>query len=354
MIQVRFFLRYALWITVFVAVGHATTQVLAESLLAQQAQSPPSITTPTQPPAAAPVTQSPQATPGQTPSSELGNLEAKVRPSVVWVTTFDPKGNLLRTESGFFISPDGRFVTTAHAIEGGVNAVAKTADGGIYNVSGVLTVSKSVDLAVLKAEVKPQKLLRFLDLNKTGELSAGARVAVIGSALAGNEGSARETTITAPSSDRLEIAGATAASSIGSPVVNENGDVIGIVTSAGEKTIARPVAALDSVLSRVTRDTQARWPQLAETSPTPHTTPKPRMLYAPAPSFPPGQSLPGQSGTGRFRLTFDPQGNVTNIQIVTSTGNPYFDQAAIKTLRQWKSAPSQGWQATVPVTFKTQ
>ena len=171
---------------------------------------------------------------------------------MIWVTTFDSKGNLLRTESGFFISPDGRFVTTAHALDGAVNAVAKTADGGIYNVSGVLTVSKSADLAVLKADIKPQKLLRFLDLNKTGELSAGARVAVVGSSLAGNEGSARETTITAPSSDRLEIAGATAASSVGSPVVNENGDVIGIVTSAGEKTIARPVAALDSVLSRVT------------------------------------------------------------------------------------------------------
>ena len=349
---VRLDLRYALWIAAFVIAVHAS-QIRGESLLAQQTQAPPPITTTAQSPTTAPVSQSPQATPGQTPSSELGNLEAKVRPSVIWVTTFDSKGNLLRTESGFFISQDGRFVTTAHAIEGGVNAVAKTADGGIYNVSGVLTVSKSADFAVLKAEVKPQKLLRFLDLNKTGELSAGARVAVVGSTLAGNEGSARETTITAPSSDRLEIAGATAASSVGSPVVNENGDVIGIVTSAGEKTIARPVAALDAVLSRVTADTQARWPQTAESSPTPHATPKPRLLYAPAPSFPPGQSLPGQSGTGRFRLTFDPQGNVTNIQIVTSTGNPYFDQAAIKTLRQWKSAPSQGWQATVPVTFKT-
>src|SRR5437667_5859811 len=287
MIQVRFSLRYALWITVFVAVGHATTQVLAESLLAQQSQPPPPITTTTQSPTAAAVSQSPQATPGRTSSSELGNLEAKVRPSVIWVTTFDPKGNLLRTESGFFISADGRFVTTAHAIEGGVNAVAKTADGGIYNVSGVLTVSKSADLAVLKAEIKPQKLLRFLDLNKTGELSAGARVAVVGSSLAGNEGSARETTITVPSADRLEIAGATAASSVGSPVVNENRDVLGIVTSAGEKTIARPVAALDAVLSRVTADTQPRWPQRAETRPTPHTTPNPQLLHAPPPSIPP-------------------------------------------------------------------
>jgi len=338
---------------VFVAIGHAATQGLNGSLLAQQSQSPPPITTTAQSPAASPVSQSRQTTPAQTPPSELANLEAKVRPSVIWVSTFDSKGNLLRTETGFFISADGRFIATAHAIEGAVNAVAKTADGGIYNVTGVLSVSKSADLAVLKAEIKPQKLLRFLDLNKTGELSLGAKVAVVGSTLAGNEGTAREATVIGQSSDRLEIAGATAGSSVGSPVVNENGDVLGVVTSAGEKTIARPIATLDSVLARVTADTQARWPQVAGATPTPHATPKPRLLYAPAPSFPPGQSLPGQSGTGRFRLTFDPQGNVTNIQMVTSTGNPYFDQSAIKTLRQWKSAPSQGWQATVPVTFKT-
>ncbi|HEY6153764.1 MAG TPA: TonB family protein [Candidatus Udaeobacter sp.] len=353
MLHVRLSPRYAFRMTVLIAIGPLATQVFNGSLLAQQSQSPPTNATTTQSPVAARVSQSPQMTPAQTPPSELANLEAKVRPSVIWVTTFDAKGNLLRTETGFFISPDGRFVTTAHATEGGVNAVVKTADGGIYNVIGVLTVSKSADVAVLKAEIKPQKLLRFLDLNKTGELSLGTRVAIVGSQLAGNEGSAREATITGQSSDRLEIAGATAASSVGSPVVNENGDVIGIVTSAGEKTVARPVAALDSVLSRVTAETQARWPQVAQTTPTPHATPKPRLLYAPAPSFPPGQSLPGQSGTGRFRLIFDPQGNVSDIRIVTSTGNPYFDQSAIKTLRQWKSAPSQGWQVTVPVTFKT-
>jgi TonB family protein len=345
MIQIQSSHRYAFWITLFVT-------VLAESAVAQQSQSSSPVTT-VESPAAAAVGQSPQTSPNQTPSSELGNIEAKVRPSVVWVTTFDSKGNLLRTDSGFFVSPEGRFVTTAHAIESAINAVVKTSDGGIYNVSGVLTVSKSADLAVLKADIKPQKLLRFLDLNKTGELSAGAKVAVVGSALAGNQGAAREATISSQSSDRLEIAAATVVSSVGAPLVNENGDVVGVVTSVGEKTVVSPVTAVDSLLSRITPETQAHWPQLAEATPTPHATPKPRLLYAPAPAFPPGQSLPGQSGTGRFRLTFDARGDVTNIQIVTSTGNPYFDQAAVKTLRQWKSAPSQGWQATVPVTFKT-
>src|SRR5262249_36240439 len=115
MIQSWFSLRYALGITVFMTVCNAT--VLGESLLAQQTQSPPPATSTAQSPTTPPVSQSPQASPGQTPSSELGNLEAKVRPSVIWVTAFDSKGNLLRTESGFFISLDGRFATTAHALK---------------------------------------------------------------------------------------------------------------------------------------------------------------------------------------------------------------------------------------------
>jgi TonB family protein len=321
-------------------------------LLYAQAQSVPSISR-AQSMASESATPSTEANIPETQPSDLAALEAKVRPAVIWVTAFDPKGNLLRTESGFFISTDGRFVSTSHAIDGAINAVAKTADGGIYNVSGVLAVSKPLDLAVLKADVKPQKLLRFLELNKNAALSPGANVAVVGSALAGREGNSREMKVIGQSPERLEIGGTTAPSSVGSPVVNENGEVVAIVTSTGEKTVAHPVAALDSILFRVTPATLPRWPQLAEVSPTPHATPRPRLIYAPAPSFPPGQSLPGQSGTGRFRLTFDPAGNVTNIQIITSTGNPYFDQAAVKTLRQWKSAPSQGWQATVPVTFKT-
>jgi TonB family protein len=299
------------------------------------------------------VTPLPEAKPGQTPLAELATLKSRVRPSVIWVTVFDSKGNLLRTQSGFFISADGRLVTTARAIEGGVNAVAKTADGEIYNVSGILAASKELDLAVLQANVKPRKLLRFLDLNKNSNPSGSASVVVVGSALAGSEGSARKMTIAGQEAERLDIAGATPVSSIGSPVVNENGEVIGIVISAGEKTTARPSAALDSVLSRVAVDTQARWPATAETSATPKPTPKPRIVYAPAPAFPPGISQSGVSGTGRFRLSFDASGNVTNVQVVKSTGNPYFDQAAIKTFRQWKSAPSQGWSVTVPVTFQT-
>ncbi len=296
---------------------------------------------------------SPGAKANQSPSSDLAKLETKVRPSVIWVTVFDAKGNLLRTQSGFFISTDGRFVTTERAIEGGINAVAKTADGEIYNVSGILATSKALDMAVLEAAVKPRKLLRFLELHKDADLPVGTGVAVIGSGLAGSEGSAREMTIASQGPERLEITGATPLSAVGSPVVNRDGEVVGVVTSAGETTIVRSSAALDSLFSRVAVNTQPTWPATAEASATPRATPKPRLVYAPAPAFPPSASVPGLSGTGRFRLTFDAQGNVTNIQLVQSTGNRVFDESAIRTLRQWKCSPGQGWVVTVPVTFRT-
>jgi TonB family protein len=350
MIRVRFSLRLAFWITFFATV---MVQVAAQSLFAQQARTPPSTTSAAQSPTAAPVSPSPQANASQTPPSALANLESKVQPSVIWVTTFDSKGNLLRTETGFFISADGKVATTARAIASGANGVVKMADGGIYNIGGILVSSKESDVAVLQADVKPQKLLRFLDLNKTSELSAGARVTVIGSALAGNDGSAREMTIAAEHGNDIELRGTTPASAPGSPVVDEGGSVVGVVTSAGEKTTARSSTALASLFSKVTSGTRPRWLASAEGSPTPKPTPKPQIVYAPAPSFPPGMSQAGTTGTGRFRLTFDPNGNVTNAQMVKSTGNPYFDQAALKTLRQWRSAPSRGWDLTVPVTFRT-
>jgi TonB family protein len=348
--QPRLALRYALCTVIGATAGHGTTLVPGESLFAQQSQSTPatiiapkaSTTTPSVP-------GSPQAA-GQSPSSDLAKFESNVRPSVIWVSVFDAKGNLLRTQTGFFISADGRLITMARAIEGGVNAVAKAADGGIYNVSGILAASKELDLALLQADVKR---VPFLQVIKNSSVLVGTGVVVVGSGLAGNEGSAREMTIASQDQTRIEMFATTPANSVGSPVVNENGEVVGVVISAGEKTVARPSSAIESFLSRVAADTQARWPAIAEASPTPRATPKPRLVYAPAPAFPPGVSRSGVSGTGHFRLSFDAKGNVTNVQVVKSTGNPYFDQSAIQTLRQWKSSPSQGWAVTVPVTFQT-
>jgi TonB family protein len=237
------------------------------------------------------------------------------------------------------------------AIEGGINAVAKTADGGIHNVSGILAASTALNLAILQADAKR---VPFLTTNKNANLQVGARVGIVGSGLAGNEGAPRQATISTLEPNRLETTGATSSGSIGSPVVDANGQLIGVIVSAGEKATVRPSSTLDSLLSQIASGSKARWPATAEATPSPRPTPKPRLVYAPAPAFPPGAPLPGLSGTGRFRLSFDAQGNVTNIQLIQSTGNGLFDESAIRTLRQWKCSPGEGGVVTVPVTFRTQ
>ena len=354
--QLRLVIGYALCLMFLATPGcgpKRKSQIVAEPSPKQPASSP-AATSPAQQPTPSPLSSEPSEIKAeQVQPLDLPKLANSVRPAVILVTVFDSSGKLLRNETGFFISEDGRFVTTGRAIDSAVNAVAKTADGGLYNVAGILASSPPLDLVILKADVKR---VPFLDLSKNAKAEVGARVGVIGSALAGSEGVPREGTVAAkqPESqgDRLEIA-MPSASSAGSPVVDENGGLVGIVTSAGEKTIVTSSSALTSLQSQIAPEATARWAKTSETSPTPRPTPKPRVVYAPQPAFPAeAYTRPGISRSGRFRVSFDAHGNARNVQIIQSTGNGLLDQVTIGTLRQWKSTPGREWSATVPVTFQ--
>jgi TonB family protein len=351
----RLTLRCSLCLAIFATAGcgrKSTGQIVGELSAAQS----PSGSTPVQSPgSSASPSRAQSLRTAQRPALDLSQLENSVRPAVIWITIFDSSGKLLRTETAFFVSGDGRFITTAHAIEGGINAVAKMADGRIHDVSGVLAASTTLDLAVLQADVK---YVPFLTLNKNPNLETDRRVGVVGSGLAGTDGAPRDATILTQQADHLEIAGPISSNSIGSPIVSEKGEVVGVVTSAGEKATVRPSTAVESLLGGIASDAKPRWPEVARAvvtpTPAPRPTPKPRLVYAPAPAFPSEvRSRPGAVWSGRFRLNFNARGNVTNVQVVQSTGNIVIDQSALNTLRQWKSAPGQEWAATVPVTFQS-
>jgi TonB family protein len=348
---------YALCHALFAAAGcrpKPKSQIVGEPS-PEQPPSAPIIPSPIQQPSSSPSPSQPLEIKAEKAQSlDLPKLANRVQPAVILVTVFDSSGKLLRTETGFFISDDGRFVTTARAIENGVNAVAKTADGGIYNVAGIFASSAPLDLAILKADVKR---VPFLPLSKNAKTEVGAHVGVIGSALAGSEGALWEGAIAAKQpesqSDRLEIAMPMSASSAGSPVVDKSGEVVGIVASAGEKTIVTSSSAVTSLQSQIAPDAPARWAKTSETSPSPRPTPKPRLVYAPQPEFPAeARNHSGISRSGRFRVSFDAHGNARNVQIIQSTGNGLLDQATIGALRQWKSTPGHEWFATVPITFQ--
>src|SRR5690349_1112864 len=88
----------------------------------------------------------------RTSTSVFVDVARTIRAAVVIVSVFDETGHLSANGYGFFISDDGKFIADRSVMRGGVNAVAKVADGTIYNVSGALTEAAPQNLIVLKAD----------------------------------------------------------------------------------------------------------------------------------------------------------------------------------------------------------
>lgn len=318
----------------------------------------------------------PSATPTPAGTSGLQKVAPSVRPAVILISVFDDPGKLLRTGTGFFISEDGKFVTSRRFVEGGAHGVVKTSDGGIYNVSGALTEGATLDVSVLQAEVK--KKVPFLTSGKTAGVSPGTRVAVIGSPLARGATAFFEASVVAQKSDQksewLELSPAPPNELIGAAAVNENGELLGVVTGpAGQgnaANIVRSASAVDLLVAKVEANAKARW-QTAQSSPSPPAegsspiprtmaamgtgptgrTQKPRIIYNPKPPYP-SYSYFREKGSGNFRITFSATGQAANVETIRSTGNQTLDNVTLEALRRWKSTPGQQWSVTVPVTFE--
>jgi len=276
----------------------------------------------------------------------------KVRPAVVLVTVFDPTGKLLRSGTGFFISEDGRVVTTYHAMEGAVNAVVKTADDSIYNITGLIAFSIKMDLAVLSAEAKK---VPFIPMNKGATPQPSTSAAVIGSVLAQNEGAPVEGTILPSENEqRFQLSARVPPITFGAPIIDANGDLIGMVTGRDEEdenvVVGRPVSVLRSLLGEAGSTASARWPG----EPSPSATPKLRLVFTPSPHYPlDARFRDGLARSGRYRINFGADGIARNVQVLKSTGNDLLDRAAITGLQQWRSEPGHEGFVVVPLTFQS-
>jgi tetratricopeptide (TPR) repeat protein len=161
----------------------------------------------------------------------LPELVRRIKPSAVAIETFDAKGEKLSRGSGFFIEND-RIVTNRHVLEGAYRAEVHSSNGTVFSVKGVLAIDAEGDLALLKIDV-PSPTIRPLPLDKTSP-QEGESVVVIGNPL-GLEGSVTNGIVSAvrdiPTFGRIiQITAAISAGSSGSPVVNMQGQVIGIAT----------------------------------------------------------------------------------------------------------------------------
>lgn len=161
----------------------------------------------------------------------LPDLVRRIKPSAVAIETFDSRGEKLSRGSGFFVESD-RIVTNRHVIEGAYRAEVHSSTGTVYPVKGVLAVDAEGDLALLKIDL-PTSQIRPLPLDKTSP-QEGESVVVIGNPL-GLEGSVTNGIVSAvrdiPTFGRIiQITAPISSGSSGSPVVNMQGQVIGIAT----------------------------------------------------------------------------------------------------------------------------
>src|SRR6266513_2361076 len=76
-----------------------------------------------------------------------------------------------------------------------------------------------------------------------------------------------------------------------------------------------------------------------------------KLLYDPMPKYPLAvrRAYVPVIGSGTFSVTFDSSGKVTAVKTVKSTDYNSLDDAAISTLRTWKSSPGRPCSILVPV-----
>jgi tetratricopeptide (TPR) repeat protein len=162
---------------------------------------------------------------------QLPDLVRRIKPSAVAIETFDARGEKLARGSGFFIDKD-RLVTNRHVIEGAYRADVHLNSGNSFQVKSVLAVDAEGDIALLRVEAPPN-LVRPLSLDRTSP-QEGESIVVIGNPF-GLEGSVTNGIVSAvrdiPGFGRIiQITAPISPGSSGSPVVNMQGQVIGVAT----------------------------------------------------------------------------------------------------------------------------
>jgi len=163
----------------------------------------------------------------------IPEIASKAKPAVLKITAYDSDWKPLRFGTGFFISDDGRLVTNLHVIEDAKAITAETVSGASYPCEGVLVQPQDLDLVVLKFKARGVEKLVFGDSSKVTE---GQRVIVIGNP-EGLEGTISEG-IVAAIRDKprlIQITAPISPGSSGSPVMDEEGSVLGVATLSSKE-----------------------------------------------------------------------------------------------------------------------
>jgi tetratricopeptide (TPR) repeat protein len=162
----------------------------------------------------------------------LPALIKRTEPSIVVILTYNKEGMLLGQGTGFFINKEGDVITNFHVLQGASRADIKMSDGRIYSVKKVLAEDQIGDLVRASVDI-PEGTVRPLSVSMSPP-EVGERVVVIGTPL-GLEKTVSDGIVSAvrdiPEFGKIvQVTAPISQGSSGSPVINMNGDVVGVIT----------------------------------------------------------------------------------------------------------------------------
>jgi hypothetical protein len=162
------------------------------------------------------------------PASDIPEIVRKAKPAIVQLIAMDASGGV-STGSGFFITSDGLLLTNYHVIKNARTIGARTPSGAYYPFTGQWTRLPGLDIAMLKFKATD---VSYLELGSNLETEEGQRVLVIGNP-EGLEGTVSDGLVAAirENGQYIQITAPISRGSSGSPVLNEEGKVIGVATS---------------------------------------------------------------------------------------------------------------------------
>lgn len=150
--------------------------------------------------------------------------------SVVKIQTYNEYGKALSQGSGFFID-DGILVTNYHVVQDADTIQITTSEGEVYKGKKILAKDEEVDVAVLSVNITGNTYLKKGNLPPvTGDsiYIIGCPMGLIGTLTSGIVSYVdREV----EGNTYIQIDAAVSAGSSGGPLLNEYGEVIGIVTA---------------------------------------------------------------------------------------------------------------------------
>lgn len=190
-------------------------------------------------------------------AQDLRELASRAGSSVVLLRVLNSFGAEAGVGSGFFVSEEGWIVTNYHVVEGVSHLEAVLADNTRLPVTGILAQDEVNDLAVIAVEPGSFSPLALA----TGNVEPGDPVVVLGGPL-GLAGSLSEGIVSAVRRDEegddeakypwLQITAPISQGSSGSPVMNLDGSVVGVVVGMfvrGQNlNLAVPSAAVAALL----------------------------------------------------------------------------------------------------------